>query len=92
MDDKIIPDLEKKLGIQEKQDILKFRNEWSPRIWKLIAGILIFQGCFVVAIGFGLLDYSQYTSVISVYLGESVIQVFGLGVIVLKFLFANNKK
>lgn len=88
----ILNDLEKELGIQEKQDILSFRNYWSPRIFYLILGILLFQGFLVAAIGRGWLDFMRYGSIISVYLGESVVQVLGLGVIVLKFLFPTNNK
>lgn len=95
MDDKRVSiyEFEKEvLGIQEQKNILKFRNYWSPRIFILVGGILVFQASFVVAIGLGILDYFSYQSVVSVYLGESVIQVFGLGIIVLKFLFPKNHK
>ena len=92
MDEKVtLDELEKGLGLQEKKDIITFRNYWSPRIFWLVFGILIFQGAFIMLIGLGYLDYINYKNVISVYLGESVIQVFGLGIIVLKFLFPNNK-
>lgn len=93
MDDdkgKTIDALEKELGLREKKDILDFRSYWSPRIFWFIFGILLFQALFVVAIGLGILDYADYTTVISVYLSESVVQIFGLGIIVLKFLFPNS--
>lgn len=89
---KELEDFEKSIGIQEKIDILKFRNYWSPRIFYLIVGILLLQSFFVIAIGKGYLDFVGYENVISVYLGESVIQIFGLGIIILKFLFPGQGK
>lgn len=76
----------------EKGDILGFRKYWSHRIFWLVSGILIFQAALVVAVGLEGLKFVSYQTVISVYLGESVVQVFGLGVIVLKFLFPKNNK
>lgn len=84
--------LDRQLGYDEKKDILGYRRFWSPRIFWLIFSILVFQGLLIIIIGLGWLDYLHYQSVVSVYLGESVIQVFGLGIIVLKFLFPKNNK
>lgn len=93
MEEKIsLDELERGLGISEKRDILKFRNYWSPRIFGLIVSILLFQAIFILVIGLGGLDFLDYKTVLSVYLSESVVQVCGLGIIVLKFLFPNNHK
>ena len=85
-----LDELEKQLSRDEKKDILGYRKFWSPRIFWLIFSILVFQAFLIIVIGLGWLDYISYQSVVSVYLGESVIQVFGLGIIVLKFLFPKN--
>lgn len=87
-----VEELERALGIDEKKQILGYRQFWSPRIFWLIFSILVFQGLLIIGIGLGLFDYLSYQSVVSVYLGESVVQVFGLGIIVLKFLFPNSHK
>lgn len=84
--------LDRQLLQDEKKDIIVYRKFWSPRIFWLIFGILAFQACFVILVGLRALNFISYQNVISVYLGESVIQVFGLGIIVLKFLFPKNNK
>ena len=86
----ILDALDRELLQNEKKDVLAYRRFWSPRIFWLILSILIFQGLLVIAIGSRRLDFMSYQTVVSVYLGESVVQVFGLGVIVLKFLFPKN--
>lgn len=84
--------LDKQLDLDEKKDILLYRKFWSPRIFWLILSILVFQGCLIVVIGLGWLKYLGYQSVVSIYLGESVVQIFGLGIIILKFLFPKNNR
>jgi len=89
LDQKEFEELGRHLVYEEKKDILEFRRYWSPRIFWLLVSILIFQAGFVVVIGLGWLDFVEYENVVSVYLAESVIQIVGLSVIVLKFLFPN---
>ena len=85
-------ELNKFLSLQEKKDILRYREYWSPRVFKLVVCILIFQAVFVIFIGWGWLDFTEYENVISVYLVGSVAQIVGLSIIILKFLFPNQEK
>ncbi|PIZ55627.1 hypothetical protein COY23_04545 [bacterium (Candidatus Torokbacteria) CG_4_10_14_0_2_um_filter_35_8] len=76
---------------EEKRDIIRMRGQWSRWILACIVGIVILDYFVVFFLGFGWIKFgSGYT--VPLFIGESLIKIFGLAIIVVKFLFERDKK
>lgn len=75
-----------KLEIDAMKDILNMRKEWNCFI-KLFVGLLIIsQTTIIILIGSHVLNYNSNT-VISIFFSETFLQIVGLALIVVKYLF-----
>lgn len=74
---------------RERKDIRKMRKRWSNWILFCIVLVVICDIILIFLIGAGIFNFSNnYT--IPAFIGESIIKIFLLAVIIVKFLF--NKK
>lgn len=78
-----------KLEIDAMKDILNMRKSWNCFI-KFFVGLLILtQIVIIFLIGFHKLNYDSNT-VISIFFSETFLQIVGLAIIVVKYLFPQN--
>lgn len=78
--------IEAKIRAEERRDILRMRKVWSLWILVSILLIVIFDIFIVLALGFGWIHFEQ-DFILPTFIAESLIKIFGLALIVVKFLF-----
>lgn len=74
---------------QEKYYAL--RDKWSWFIFIFISFMLLSQLYLAMIIGFGIADFTQYKAFLHVIIAENFAQIVGMGYIVAKYLFPNDK-
>jgi len=74
-----------------QQKYFQLRDKWSWFIFGYISFMLLFQLFLTLAIGFKWANFSQYRTFLNVVIGQNFAQIVGMGVIVAKYLFPNNK-
>jgi hypothetical protein len=77
------------LYAREREGILRMRRVWSRWLLMAIMLIVVFDIFLVIAIGTGFLLFPEGYFV-PVFVSESLLKIFGLAVIVVKFLFNEN--
>lgn len=73
------------LKSKEMQEIIRHRNLWSYSLLFLVSTIIISDLAIMFLIGFRAVSFDA--SVIPVFVGSNLAQVFALSFIVVKFLF-----
>ncbi|WP_293450575.1 hypothetical protein [Planktotalea sp.] len=66
------------------------RDKWSGWIIKWITALIAFNAVITVAVGAGLLDYSEYEWFITAIVVQTFLQIVGLGAIAVRYLFADS--
>lgn len=74
-----------------KEDFYNLRLKWSLYIFVWVTGIILFQMSFVVLIGLKLLNY-EASSIIYATMAETILQIIGMGVVVVIFLFKEKQE
>lgn len=69
----------------ERKDIREMRRSWSKWILRAILVIIAFDLVIVFFAGFGWMKFEGV--ILPIFIGESLIQVLGLAVIIVGFLF-----
>lgn len=77
--------------LQGRSQFFSLRGKWSWCLVIWITAILLFQGCLTVAVGLKVLDFLQYKWFLPLIIGQSFLQIIGMGVIIVKFLYAHPK-
>jgi hypothetical protein len=84
------------IEIKEYESYVRMRNNWSPRIFGLVVGVLIFQSLLTIAIAFDwygsvehLLNFKEFLLGV---VGQNIAEIIGLGLIITKFLYPKPKK
>lgn len=70
----------------------KLRKKWSWFILTCIAFLLITQASLMALVGTNVLDFRDYDWFLPIVVSENFIQIIGLALIVVKFLFSNHFK
>lgn len=78
--------LDAKIKAEERRDILRMRRSWSMWILVSILAIVAFDIFVVLALGFGWIQFQQ-DYILPTFIAESLLKIFGLALIVVKFLF-----
>lgn len=79
------------LQIQEYADTLDQRKKWSSALLGLVSFIIIMDFVIVVLVGCNLLTYSSSLALPS-FIGASILEIFGLSILVVKYLFPGPKQ
>lgn len=72
------------------QDLYASRRLWSIFLVCCITASLAFQIGITIAVGLKLLDFTQYRWFLPIVASENFIQIVGLALIVLKWLFSGS--
>lgn len=77
--------------LQERLELRAMRLRWSNWILVCIVSIVCFDFLLVGAAGIGLAKFSDsYT--LPAFLGESIINIIGLAIIIVRFLFSDKNE
>ena len=74
------------IHIEELEGIVSMRRTWSTWLLSAIMLVVIFDIFLILAIGTGFLTF-EANYFVPVFVSESLLKIFGLAVIVVKFLF-----
>lgn len=74
---------------REQEDIIQMRRAWSRWLLACIVGLVIFDAIIILSLGLGLMSFAQ-DYLVPVFIGESLLKIFGLAFIVVEFLFNKN--
>ncbi|MBT4384419.1 hypothetical protein HOD30_01580 [Candidatus Peregrinibacteria bacterium] len=74
---------------KERESIIRMRRTWSSWLLVSIMLIVFFDIFLILAIGFSWMTFPEGYFV-PVFVSESLLKIFGLAVIVVKFLFNEN--
>lgn len=77
--------LEAEIKAQEKMNIIEMRKKWSEWILGCIVGIVIFDGVVIFLLGLNVIEFNGHLA--PIFIGESLLKMFGLAYVVVKFLF-----
>lgn len=74
--------------LQGISDFYRSRRQWSGFLIGCIAVSLLFQMVLTFLVGFKILDFTQYQWFLPIVASENFVQIVGLAIIVLKWLFS----
>lgn len=72
-----------------REKYYELRDAWSWFLRWLLTVMVLFQFLITAAIGFGLVDFIEYKTFLYAILVENFLQIVGMALIVVKFLFPN---
>ena len=75
---------------QGRHDFYSLRKSWSRFLMFSLFAMLAFQMGLTVLIGTGHLDFTKYPVLISLVVGENFVQIIGMCVLVVQFLFQDS--
>jgi hypothetical protein len=75
--------------LEEHRELRKMRLQWSRWILGCIVAIVVFDFLLITAAGFNIVRYEN-SYIIPAFLGESIINIIGLAVVIVKFLFSDH--
>ena len=70
----------------------RLRKQWSWFLFAFLTGMIIFQFFVTIAVGLGWMNFLEYKTLLGLVLGENFLQIVGMCVIVVTFLFPRNEK
>ncbi len=73
------------------KDFYKLRKKWSWSIFGFIVALIAFQIIITSLVGLNILNFEKYPLFLPLVISENFIQIIGLALIVVKFLFSNPK-
>jgi hypothetical protein len=76
-----------KIELDGREQFFSLRGTWSKWLIFWISAILLFQGSLTVAVGLGHLDFLEYKWFLPMVIGQSFLQIIGMGVVIVKFLY-----
>ena len=74
--------------LQGISDFYRSRRQWSAFLIGCIALSLVFQITITFLVGLKVLDFTQYQWFLPIVASENFVQIVGLAIIVLKWLFS----
>lgn len=66
------------------------RNNWSWYLMIVIFLMFSFQVVLAIFIGLGIFNFDKYKYLLYIVVGENFLQIVGMAVVVVKYLFHNN--
>lgn len=83
---------QKKAHLDGVRKFYKMRSDWSGFIMKCIGASIAFHIVLTFLVGFDILDFKEYKWFLPIIVTENFLQIIGLAVIVVKFLFQDHDK
>ncbi|MBL0725880.1 MAG: hypothetical protein JJW01_02900 [Alphaproteobacteria bacterium] len=77
------------IEVSGRESFFKLRNRYSWCIIGWITMIIVFHILIVPLIGLGVFNFKDYPSFLNTIMVEDLMQIFGMGFVVVKFLFTN---
>ncbi len=74
--------------LEERKELRNMRIRWSNWILICIIAIVIFNFLVVSFVGFGIVTFPE-ENILPAFLAQSLINVIGLAIIIVKYLFSN---
>ena len=75
------------IELRGRVQFFELRGRWSFWLILWICGILLFQAAVAFAVGAEYLNYKDYQWFLALIFGQSFLQIIGMGVVVVKFLY-----
>jgi hypothetical protein len=75
------------IELQGRREYFGLRKSWSAFLMRTLFVLVGFQIALVLAVGSGRLDFQPYHDVLDLVIGTTVLQVIGMCVVVVKFVF-----
>lgn len=72
-----------------RREYFDLRKTWSVFLMRALFILLAFQLALVIFVGKGWLNFQPYRDVLDLVIGTTFLQVIGMCVVVVKFLFPN---
>lgn len=73
-----------------REEYFNLRSEWSARLAWFLGVMILFQILLTLVIGAGWLDFASYETFLYLVVGENFVQIVGMCILVVQFLFPKN--
>jgi hypothetical protein len=80
-----------KIELDGREQFFSLRGRWSILLTIWISSILLFQASLTIGVGRGWFDFLHYEWFLPMVIGQSFLQIIGMGFVVVKFLYADAK-
>lgn len=77
-----------KIELDGREQFFQLRGNWSGWLIGWISALIIFEIALTLAVGLGYLNYLEYKWFLPIVFGQSFLQIIGMGVVIVKFLYA----
>ena len=77
-----------RIELDGRSQFFDLRGKWSSWLIGWISALLLFEIALTLAVGAGWLNFLEYKWFLPIVFGESFLQVIGMGVVIVKFLYA----
>lgn len=83
--------VEREIKARGLGEFFRLRSIWSNWIIGWISVLVLFNGALTVSVGLGFLNFEKYHWFITAVTVETFLQIVGMGVVAVKFLFSEAK-
>ncbi|GMO56762.1 MAG: hypothetical protein Ta2D_01890 [Rickettsiales bacterium] len=80
-----------KIDNSGKEQFYKLRTNWSWFLMGCVSFLIFSQVCLMILLGVNWFDLSLYNNIVMAFFIETFAQIIGMGIIVVAFLFKENK-
>lgn len=75
-----------------REEYFTLRREWSGRLAWFLGSMILFQILLTLIIGAGWLDFLEYETFLYLVVGENFVQIVGMCILVVQFLFPKSQE
>ena len=76
-----------RIELESRRKIIAMRSKWSWTIIVWISVLILFHIVVTILVGCNVLDFSKQKFLIQTVIGTNFLEIVGMGVIVIKFLY-----
>lgn len=81
-----------RIELESRRKIIAMRSKWSWTIIVWISVLILFHIVVTILVGCNVLDFSKQKFLIQTVIGTNFLEIVGMGVIVIKFLYPASSK
>ena len=81
-----------RIELESRRKIIAMRSKWSWTIIVWISVLILFHIVVTILVGCNVLDFSKQKFLIQNVIGTNFLEIVGMGVIVIKFLYPASSK
>ncbi len=78
--------------LKGREKFFTLRNRWSWFIFGWITALIVFHVTLTAYLGLGVLNFENHKNFLTMIIIEHFLQILGMGYVVVKFLYPENKK